>query len=1099
MDQSRFQEGIKSLRCQTCGKTFRFNPPPPETPPTESRLLELVCHGCNKKYILDKSMLTPEMTTIPCKTCGLYIPIKIETGADPQKETGKEPEDVIEPEILSWSSLSDGQSETPRKLKKAINFVVAAVIFLLIIAGAYLGYILFIKKEEIPPKLIQPPTKIPEAMLETGPQPLIYLDVNLAILRKLADSYIPAEKKDFGYQIATALYDSLHPQRGHLFLYPDPKYQFLPVLLVQSDRRASLKEALIKKGLLNQFLEPSEEGTYRIKRTAVAAAGKSDFPIDLYRLRLFEKSAVFGPTTLSEIWEGGDKALLSYRIVRFADLVRKPAGLAVMSFLTEDIQEGWEKSITQSLAQNPDPQVAMIAGLTGNFLSNLTKPFKQINSLALGLKFTADKERTLSYAQEFRKGVNGASVYKQLKTGTWEDPETEGLVLNLTQLLNDARLESNISFEKNRLSIDLTWSAEDDDSIYRTLTEATIGYLFAQSMDSDEPTSGPIETRYGTAPKLVARVDAAMIKSKIPAAVKDSLFPGHYWRRGNNPRMTLEFDPIDLPNAALAELNYEILSIGVPGEKNVLRQENNPVKQATGSFISLPVVKGIRGEDLGKVRIHFNMTLPVKLQTFKFRSNAAKGSMKKAGSLSVKLNQLERDVASVAFRGGKSCHLYAFDKTGRALAGLESMGSSTSKFSRFQGIIDTLEVVVVTEVLEDAFEVEVDLNDGKELELPAKPYDSVPVRHDRREPHTYAELTQQDLQNAVVKWDPDKNLSLTMPKSPIYGDAQWEAHFFDTNKPALHAWDPMQMGEKFVLYFRKPLTKIPDAAFGKVRLKLSTGIRRMTFSKKTASSHTVKRLPSGQQVVVSFDKNQITYSAGQNKVLQIVAYDTGGKRLQRGKYTHTSKSGQVRRFWGQPTTFVLDIATQEIVKTIDFDLKNAPTDRAAYKTYKQKIDHQRIIFNALKAIERARRKHYSGYGETLAGLYYIFHKKQQPLMLIDQAIAHSDPAGKSRYGYKLKPYKGYHFSYLAGTEQNGIKSDYLRKSQEKIFSWQKGSFKAMPYYQRPDIVARPVDNSQPTFVLLWDEVYLKYLKDPQLKYIPQNIHTSDWVKIRFIN
>jgi hypothetical protein len=545
-------------------------------------------------------MLTPEMTTIPCKTCGLYIPIETVTGADPQKETGQEPEDVIEPEILSWSSPSAGQSETPRKQKKTMNLVVGAFIFLMIIAGAYLGYTLFYKKRETPPKLIQPPTKIPEAMLETGPQPLIYLDVNLAMLRKLAEYYIPSENKDFSYQIASALYDSLHPQRGHLFLYPDPKYQFLPVLLVQSNRRAGLKEALIKKGILNQFLESSEEGTYRIKRTAVAAAGKSDFPIDLYRVRLFEKSVVFGPTTLADIWEEGDKALLSYRIVRFVDHVRKPAGLAVMSFSTKDIQEGWEKSITQSLAQDPDPQVAMIAGITGNFLSNLTKPFKQINSLALGLKFTADKERILSYAQEFREGVNGASVYKQLKTGTWEDPETEGLVLNLTELLNDERLESNIGFVKNRLSIDLTWSAEDDESIYRTLTEATIGYLFAQSMGSGEPTSGPIKTRYGTAPKLVARVDAAKIKGKIPAAVKGSLFPGHYWRMGNNPRMTLEFDPIELPNAALAELNYEILSIGVPGEKNVLRKENNPVKQPMGSFISLPVVKGIRGEECCK-------------------------------------------------------------------------------------------------------------------------------------------------------------------------------------------------------------------------------------------------------------------------------------------------------------------------------------------------------------------------------------------------------------------------------------------------------------------------------------------------------------------
>jgi hypothetical protein len=1059
----------------------------------------LECNGCNKKYVLDKSMLTAEMTSIPCKTCGLYIPIETGKGAEQQEETGKGPEDVIEPEILSWSSPSGGPSETPGKQKKALKLVIGAFILLLIIAGVYLGYTLFFKKEAISPKLTQPPTKIPEAILETGPRPLIYLEVNLAMLRKLAENNIPAEKKDFSYQIAAALFDSLHPERGHLFLYPDPNYQILPVLMVQSNRRAGLKEALIKKGILSQFLESAEEGTYRIKGDAITAAKKSDFPIDLYRIRFFEKSVVFGPTTLSEIWEAGAEALLSYRIVRFADHVRKPADLAVMSFRTEDIQEGWEKNITQSLAQEPDPQVAMIAGMAGNFLSRLTEPFRQINSLALGFKVTADEERILSYAQEFRNGVDGAGMYKQLKAGTWEDPETEGLVLNLTELLNDERLESNISFEKNRLAVELTWFAENDEGIYRSLTEATIGYLFAQSMGSGEPTSGPIKTRYGAAPKLVASVDAAKIKGKIPAAVTGSLFPGHYWRMGNNPRMTLEFDPIDLPNAALAELNYEILSIGVAGQKNVLREENNPVKQATGSFISLPVVKGIRGEDLGNARIHFNMALPVKLQTFKFRSNAEKGSMKKAGRLSVKLNQLEKDVASVAFRGGKSCHLYAFDKTGKALAGLESMGSSTSKFSRFQGIIDTLEVVVVTEVLEDSFEIEVDLNNGKELEIPAKPDNSVPVRHDRREPRTYANLKQQDLQNVAVKWNSDKNLSLAMPKSPVFGDAQWEAHFFDIDKPALHAWDPMQMGEKFIVYFRKPLSKIPDAAFGRVRLKLSTGIHRMTISKKTKNNRTVKRLPSGQQVVVSFDKNQVTYSTGQNKVLQMVAYDNGGKRLKRGKYAHSSKSGQVRRFWGQPATVVLDIATREIVKTIDFELQNAQTDRAAYKAYKQKIDHQRIIFNALKAIERARRKQYAGYGETLAGLYYIFHKKKQPLKLIDQAIAHSDPAGKSRFGYKLKPYKGYHFSYLAGTEQNGIKSDYQRNPKEKTFSWQKGSFKAMTYYQRPDIIARPVDNSQPTFVLLWDEVYLKYLTDPQLKHIPQNIHTSDWVKIRFIN
>ena len=980
-----------------------------------------------------------------------------------------------------------------------MKFIVGAVIFLLIIAGAYLGYTVFLKKTYTPPKVTQPPTESPEVVIETGPQPLFYLEVNLEELRELAEDFIPDDNKDLNYQIASGLFDSLHPVSGHLLLYPDPEYQFLPVLLVQSKQEDGLKQALIKKGILKQFLEPAEEGTYRIKGSMVAESARGNFPTDIYRVWLFEKSLVFGPTTLSEIWESGHQTLLSYRLVQFAEFVRKPQGLAVLSFLTEDIQEGWEKTFIQSLGKDPDPQVAMAAGMAGNILSNLTRPFKQIDSLALGITFTADNDRLLSYAQQFRKGVDGAGIYKQLKAGKWEDPDTEGLVLSLAELLGDERIESNISFEKNRLSVDMTWSAEDDESIYQMLTEATIGYLFAQSMGSGEPTSGPIQTRYKTTPDLVTRVDAAKLRNKIPTAVKDSLFPGHYWRMGDNPRMTLEFDPVDLPNASLAKLNYEILSIGGPDQRNVLRQEDNPVKQIPGSFFSLPVEKGTRAEDLGSARIKFNVTLPVKMQRFKFKSNAAKGSQKKAGSTSVKLNQFERDVASVAFRGGKSCHLYAYDKTGKALAGLESMGSSTSKFSRFQGIIETLDVVVVTDILEETFEVEVDLNKGKSLELPATPDKSVPVRHDRREPRTYADVTQQDLENLAVKWNSEKSLSLSLPKSPVHGDAKWEAHFFDANKPALYAWDPMQMGEKFILYFRKPAAKLPDATFGRVRLKLSAGIQRMSFSRKAKNGRTVKRLPSGQQVVVNFDKNQITYNAGQNKVLQMIAYDSGGKRLKRGKYMHTDKSGQIRRFWGQPATVVLDIATRHISKTINFELQNAPIDRSAYKLYKQNIDQQRMIYRALKAIERARRKNYSAYGDTLAGLYYIYHKKNKPLKLIDPAIAHSDPTGKSRFGYRLTPYNGYHFSYLAGTERNGIPSDYHRHPKEKTYSWQKGSFKATPFYQRPDIVARPVDTTQPTFILLWDEVYLKYMKDPQLKYIPQNIHTSDWVKIRFIN
>jgi hypothetical protein len=121
------------------------------------------------------------------------------------------------------------------------------------------------------------------------------------------------------------------------------------------------------------------------------------------------------------------------------------------------------------------------------------------------------------------------------------------------------------------------------------------------------------------------------------------------------------------------------------------------------------------------------------------------------------------------------------------------------------------------------------------------------------------------------------------------------------------------------------------------------------------------------------------------------------------------------------------------------------------------------------------------------------------MKLIDRDIAHSDPSGKSRFGYKLKPYKGYYFSYLAGIEERGIKTDYQRQSKSKTLNWQKGSFKIRSFYQRPDVVANPADKSQPTFILVWDDVYMKYLNGQKLEYMPKNIYNSEWVKATFVS
>jgi hypothetical protein len=120
------------------------------------------------------------------------------------------------------------------------------------------------------------------------------------------------------------------------------------------------------------------------------------------------------------------------------------------------------------------------------------------------------------------------------------------------------------------------------------------------------------------------------------------------------------------------------------------------------------------------------------------------------------------------------------------------------------------------------------------------------------------------------------------------------------------------------------------------------------------------------------------------------------------------------------------------------------------------------------------------------------------MRLINQLVAHSDPAGVDRFGYKLKPYKGYYFTVLAGTESNGVKEDYKRQAKEKNYTWEKGTFTTLPLVQSPDVAAIPEDKTQPTFFLQWNQVYMKQLNGEKLKYLPRDYYNGGWVEAKFM-
>jgi predicted Zn finger-like uncharacterized protein len=654
-------------------------------------------------------------------------------------------------------------------------------------------------------------------------------------------------------------------------------------------------------------------------------------------------------------------------------------------------------------------------------------------------------------------------------------------------------------------------SAEKAAESSQILTAATIGQFFAGSTDLS-PTAGKVETRYAPEPNFVTTVDTDQLKMKIPQLIKDSLFPSQYWDRVDKPQMTLNLDTIDLPNAALAEMTYEVKSIKSPDGREVLRVEESKFKPRVlpGSFypgnISLNVKTGTSPDDLAKASIYFDLTVPVALEVFAFAAEDQPGSARETAGVRVTLGRLEKDVARVSSSGGKSMRLIAYDKTGRALASRESMSTPSSISTRFEGIISSLKVVVTRKIFESPFEIEVDLNQGKELVLSRQPEVPVRMRYNLHPIPTYVNFTADELKDLAVVWTEGRegswndSLSIKLPQGPFSGHAVWEAHFFGSNKPRLLNGSAAQSTRDFSFTLEKDKLKQANAAFGKVHLNLHTDISRLIYAPKNGSQPAPQVLPSGNPVSVEFNQNEITYSTGHANVIQTVAYDARGKRLKQDQYTRNKGGKRAIYFWGLPAKFEIDVAVNTLEEVIPFEIRQRPLDEKAYRAFKLTIKNHRDVVQTIKTIDRARRKDRSYYGDDLAGLFYLYPGKQKkPQNLITQEIAHSDPAGQERFGYKVQPYRGYYFTVLSGVENSGVKKEYNRRSKKSRFSWQKGTITTTSLTRHPDLVAIPEDESQPTFFLQWGQVFMKPLSGEELKYLPDGYYNKGWVEARYID
>ena len=1057
-------------------------------------VLTLTCASCNKRYKIQSHKIPPTAKSLKCRACGHRI---------------KLPMPKVSPveQISTPATISSTAGQSRRKLRL---YALAASILLLVLVGAYAGLKLYKDRWEGPLSSGAKGQPAISSELLTH-EPFLALNLNVPLILKNIDRRVEKDKKTLKFRTTMTLVKSLKLKRVDLFLYAGRQKQILPVILAWGSNAKHLEKIFARQESFEKFFERKSAGKYRFKQEALENTDNYRFSDEPYQMTLLDKGAVLAPVSVSGAIEADKNLLLSTAIAGFTESIADPQDLVRVAVrIPKGIQKGWEKEIQRNPALAKNPQAAMIAGMGSGILAQLTDSLKPGETMALGFRCNGENGRALSYAQQFRQGVDGNAVYQKLDSGDLQDVAVDGIIRALLELFQDDRYEHTLDFADNRLALEFSWSKKDDEAFLASLSKATIGQMFAQSIEL-APTPGPIISEYKDDPHLFTTVDGKVLKPKIPRIIKQSLFPGHYWNYGENPQMTLELDPVDIPNAALAALTYEVRSIQSPDGKDLLRTEENKYKPSLspgGEFpgnLTLSIKNGTPPESLGTARIQFMLSLPDALQIFEFKNGEEKGTLKKSGGIQVTLGRLEKDIADVTYTGGKSVRLIAYDKTGKALMPRESMSSSSSAAARFQGVIDTLKVIAATSMLEFPFEVEVDLNGGQELKLSRQPEIPERIRYNHLPVPTYSNFLESDLENLAVTWREagdqgwTDNLEVHLAKGPFSGQADWEVHFFGQDQPRVLTGNAIQGARDISYRVEKGGLAGVSAAFGIVKLNIKSDITRLRFSKKDGGQPQTQQLPSGEPVSVSFNKNEISYGADKVQIIQVMAYDSFGKRLKQGNYSSSKGGNRKIYFWGQPTRFEMDLATKILTKKIEFEIKQRPLEAKAYRKYKDNIDNHRNIVSILKSIDRARRKDRSYYGDDLAGLYYLYGRKsKKPMRLFAKVIAHSDPAGQKRFGYKAKPYNGYYFTVLSGTEAKGLKKGYKRRSKKTKFVWKKGRVSTSALTRHPDLVAIPEDQSQPTFFLQWGQVFMKPLKGETLKYLPENHYKEGWAEAKFI-
>ena len=960
--------------------------------------------------------------------------------------------------------------------------------------------------------------------LATGTEPFLELKLSLPRAIQTIERIAPPEaEKDEAFQAKMATARDSGIASIYLFLYPDEEHGSLPLVMASSPSPDALKELVAPDGLLGPHLEKSTASSYKVKPPPPSEDGEepTDLPIEDYRLWVSSKLILFAPVSIVNSWKQGAPKPMASRVAKaIAGLPSKQHVISCAVCLPEDVGEkDWDEVATE-LPIPEGEQSDVLATVGADMLVEMSEALSTIESFAFGFDLAGeDNVRVIEYAQQFRDTADVATLFKQIIQGSGETDEPTDFVSLLCSVLQSESVSMTPALDGNNLSLKLAWSKAADEAVVQAVGGYVMGKVMAAAFSGMDmamgvsPDDGPIETSYTTEPRIQAGLTSDALKTQLTAEIPAKLFCGHYFSHGDKPHMSVDLDPLDVPNVDLTEITYQVSSVTAPDGTSVMRPDDRDIEKwgpreihlghRSGGQIQIPVQKDTPAEKLHEGVVRIDVTLPTDVAVFEFTKEEA-GAKKQDGNTSATLREIEKNSVSISY-SGEDAEILAYDATGGCLSFSSGMGSGSSKSRNFHGLVERVKVVVAKDMTTFGLDFTCDLNGGEKDELPDEPSDDVRVRYDVSRRQTYANYAEADLDGLQVELEEagedgwQDKLFVKLPHEPFSGSGSWEVHFLGPDGDVALKGSSQWSGDEVSYTMEKGSLASVRAVTGALKINVNTDIQTLTFTRTADGEEQEQTLPSGRKASASFDKNSVTFKKGDCKALQSRAYAENGQVLKANWRSH----GGAKTFWGIPVRYEVDIADDVITKKIPFTITRQPVEPPTLNAFKERAAQLSSAARELKALQTmGSRTSSSEYDDTVAGFYYLYDRKGNPLAekRISEALAHSDPAGADRYGYEVKPLRGYHFMRLKGTiTRDGKKQENRFSSRERTYKWSGGEFQFKPFSNAAGFVAVPANAAMPTICTSWNDVYIRYCNGVKVEYLEQSLHDTEWRQFHVVD